>query len=76
MVFSGIYPINTADYEHLKANLAKLQLNDSAFVYQAKAPWRWASASAAASWACCTWRSSRNASAASTAWTSSPPIPA
>ena len=34
MVFSGIYPINTADFEHLKANLAKLQLNDSAFVYQ------------------------------------------
>jgi GTP-binding protein LepA len=34
MVFSGIYPINTADYEHLKTNLAKLQLNDSAFVYQ------------------------------------------
>src|SRR3954468_4892327 len=34
MVFSGIYPINTGDYEHLKANLAKLQLNDSAFVFQ------------------------------------------
>jgi GTP-binding protein LepA len=34
MVFSGIYPINTSDFEHLKANLAKLQLNDSAFVYQ------------------------------------------
>ncbi|MBM3836498.1 MAG: elongation factor 4 [Verrucomicrobia bacterium] len=34
MVFSGIYPINTADYEHLKANMEKLQLNDSAFVYQ------------------------------------------
>jgi len=34
MVFSGLYPINTADYEHLKASLAKLQLNDSAFVYQ------------------------------------------
>ncbi|HZM04781.1 MAG TPA: translation elongation factor 4 [Candidatus Saccharimonadales bacterium] len=34
MVFSGIYPINTADYEHLKANLGKLGLNDSAFVYQ------------------------------------------
>jgi len=34
MVFSGIYPINTADYEHLKANMGKLQLNDSAFVYQ------------------------------------------
>ena len=36
MVFSGIYPINTADYEHLKANIAKLQLNDSAFVFQAE----------------------------------------
>jgi GTP-binding protein LepA len=36
MVFSGIYPINTADYEHLKTNLGKLQLNDSAFVYQAE----------------------------------------
>jgi GTP-binding protein LepA len=35
-VFSGIYPINTADYEHLKANLAKLKLNDSAFVYQSE----------------------------------------
>jgi len=33
MVFSGIYPINTADYEHLKGNLGKLKLNDSAFVY-------------------------------------------
>jgi GTP-binding protein LepA len=36
MVFSGLYPINPADYEHLKANLAKLQLNDPAFVYQAE----------------------------------------
>jgi GTP-binding protein LepA len=36
MVFSGIYPINTGDYEHLKANMGKLQLNDSAFVYQSE----------------------------------------
>jgi GTP-binding protein LepA len=36
MVFSGIYPINTADFEHLKANMGKLQLNDSAFVYQSE----------------------------------------
>ncbi len=36
MVFSGIYPINTGDYEHLKANMGKLQLNDSAFAYQAE----------------------------------------
>jgi GTP-binding protein LepA len=36
MVFSGIYPINTADYEHLKASMGKLQLNDSAFAYSAE----------------------------------------
>jgi GTP-binding protein LepA len=36
MVFSGIYPINTADYEQLKVSVAKLQLNDSAFVFQSE----------------------------------------
>jgi GTP-binding protein LepA len=36
MVFSGIYPIDTSNYEHLKACMGKLQLNDSAFVYQAE----------------------------------------
>ncbi len=33
MVFSGIYPINTADFEHLKTAIGKLRLNDPAFVY-------------------------------------------
>jgi GTP-binding protein LepA len=33
MVFSGIYPINTADFEHLKTAIGKLRLNDSAFIY-------------------------------------------
>ena len=36
MVFSGIYPINTGDFEHLKLAMGKLQINDSAFVYQAE----------------------------------------
>ena len=36
MVFSGIYPLNSSDYERLKQNLGKLQLNDSAFVYQSE----------------------------------------
>ena len=36
MVFSGIYPINTADYEHLKSSMGKLKLNDSAFAYSAE----------------------------------------
>jgi len=33
MVFSGIYPINTADFEHLKTAIGKLRLNDAAFIY-------------------------------------------
>ena len=34
MVFSGIYPINTSDFEQMQSSLAKLQLNDPAFVFQ------------------------------------------
>lgn len=34
MVFAGLYPIDTSDYEKLKVSMAKLRLNDSAFVYQ------------------------------------------
>ncbi len=33
MVFSGIYPVGSADYENLKAAMAKLQINDAAFTY-------------------------------------------
>ncbi|MDD5261923.1 MAG: translation elongation factor 4 [Methylacidiphilales bacterium] len=33
MVFAGIYPINSADFEGLKTALSKLQLNDSALTY-------------------------------------------
>ena len=77
MVFSGIYPINTADYEHLKANLAKLAAQRFRVCLSSrKAPSRWALVFAAASSACCTWKSCRNACGANTAWTSSPPIPA
>ncbi|MDD5201131.1 MAG: translation elongation factor 4 [Terrimicrobiaceae bacterium] len=36
MVYSGIYPINTADFEHLKAAMGKLQLNDAAFLFQSE----------------------------------------
>ena len=34
MVFSGIYPVDTSEYEKLKASIAKLQLNDSALTFQ------------------------------------------
>ncbi len=36
MVFSGIYPIDTSDYEKLKASLARLKLNDAALTFQSE----------------------------------------
>jgi GTP-binding protein LepA len=36
MVFSGIYPIDTNDYNKLKASMGRLRLNDAAFVYQSE----------------------------------------
>ena len=36
MVFCGLYPVDTSDYEKLKAALGRLRLNDSAFVYSSE----------------------------------------
>ncbi len=36
MVFAGIYPIETEDYEDLRSSLEKLQLNDASLTYTAE----------------------------------------
>ena len=36
MVFSGLYPVETSDYERFRQGLDKLRLNDSAFTYHAE----------------------------------------
>ena len=33
MVFAGIYPVDTEDYEELRSSMDKLQLNDASLVY-------------------------------------------
>jgi GTP-binding protein LepA len=34
MVFAGIYPVDTEEFEELRASLEKLQLNDASLVYE------------------------------------------
>jgi GTP-binding protein LepA len=36
MVYCGLYPLETQDYEKLKSAVARLRLNDSAFVFQSE----------------------------------------
>jgi GTP-binding protein LepA len=36
MVFSGIYPVDSSDYESLKVAMGKLQINDPAFTFQSE----------------------------------------
>lgn len=36
MVFAGIYPVDTEDFEELRSSMEKLQLNDASLVFTAE----------------------------------------
>jgi GTP-binding protein LepA len=65
-VFAGRLPDPPAITPACARRWTSCSLNDAALLTSRRAPRRWASAFAAASWACCTWRSCRSAWSAST----------
>jgi GTP-binding protein LepA len=66
MVYCGLYPNEGVEVSDLRDALEKLALNDSALHFEPESRSRWASGSAADSWASCTWRSCKSGSSATT----------
>ena len=64
----GVYPIESEDFENLRASLEKLQLNDASSP-SSRSRRRSALASGAASWGCSIWRSCRSDWRGSSIWT-------
>ena len=69
MVFTGLFPIEGDQYEPLKDALENSSSTTRPCSTNPRPATRWASVSAWASWACCTWRWSRSAWSASSTWT-------
>lgn len=55
MVYCGLYPVESADYDNLKDALEKMQINDAALVFEPETSVALALVSVVASWACCIW---------------------
>jgi GTP-binding protein LepA len=61
MVFAGIYPVDTEDYEELRASMDKLQLNDASLVYEPESSAALGFGFPADFWVCSTWKSYKSA---------------
>ncbi len=60
MVFAGIFPVDTDDFEELRDCMDKLQLNDASLTFELETSQALVLVFVADSSECCTWRSYRN----------------
>jgi len=68
MVFAGMYPVQADKFEELRTVLEKFQLNDARSCTSLNLRWPLVAVSAAVSLACCTLKSCRKGSSASSTW--------
>ena len=63
VVFCGLFPVDSSEFEDLREAMAKLRLNDASFDLRWKRRRRLDLAFAAVFWDCCIWRLSATAGA-------------
>ena len=73
VVFSGLFPVVSSDYEDLREALEKLRLNDAAFSFEPETSAALGFGFRVGSSVCCTWKSSRSVSNVSSVCLRSPP---
>jgi GTP-binding protein LepA len=60
VVFCGLFPVDAADFEDLRAAVGRLRLNDASFTFEMETSAALGLASAAVFLVCCTWKSFRS----------------
>ena len=73
MVYTGLFPIDSDQYEPLKEALEKLSLNDPALIWEPEKSHALGFGFRVGFWACCIWKWSRSAWSASSTLTCWPP---
>jgi len=63
-VFCGLFPVDAADFEALRAAMGRLRLNDASFTFEMETSAALGFGFRCGFLACCIWKSSRSGSSA------------